>query len=357
MSTLKAAQFQRILLIKPSSLGDFLQALPVLNALRRALPSARIHWLINRQYADLLREHPALDGVIIFNREYFRSGYSDLSFVKEVFELSRRLRAGRFDLVIDLQGLFRSALMSRGTGARVRLGLSDAREWAGAFYTHRIELPATDLHAADRYMRCLGMLGIASQERDFSLPINRTAAAEVDQMLQRLGLDTRERFVLVVPGARWQSKRWLAERFAEVIDRIRDEVSLACVLGGAPSEAGLCRKVAESCKSKPINLAGETSLVQLAALMNRCELVLGHDSGTIHLAVALGKPLTCIIGPTDPNRTGPYGRSDSIVRAEVSCAPCRLRVCGDNKCMRLISVESVFTKVKSLLPSQVNHGQ
>ncbi len=349
MSRLRAAQFRRILLIKPSSLGDCLQALPVLNALRKALPGAKIFWLINREYADLLREHPALDGLILFNRECFRSGYGDLSFVKEVFELSRKLRAGRFDLVIDLQGLFRSALMSRGSGARVRLGLSDAREWAGAFYTHRIELQATDVHAVDRYMRCLEMLGVATKKRDFWLPIERGAAGEVDQMLGGAGLGRGQRFMLVVPGARWQSKRWPAERFIEVIDRIQDELSLACVLAGAPSEVELCGEVAGRCKSKPMNLAGQTSLVQLAALISRCELVLGHDSGTIHLAMALGKALTCIIGPTDPDRTGPYGRSDSIVRAEVSCAPCRLSVCAENKCMGLISVESVFAKVRCLL--------
>ena len=349
MSTVELAQFRKILLIKPSSLGDCLQALPVLNALRKALPVAKIVWLINREYADLLRKHPALDGLILFEREHFRSAQWDISFFREVFELSRKLRAERFDLVIDLQGLFRSALMSQGTGARVRLGLWDAREWARAFYTHRVELQPTDAHAVDRYMRCLEMLGIAWKKPDFWLPIDRVADAEVDRMLERAQLGSSQRFVLVVPGARWQSKRWRAERFAEVIDRIEDELSLPCVLAGAGGEVELCREVAGGCKSKPVNLAGRTSLVQLAALTSHCELVLGHDSGTIHLAVALGKPLACIIGPTDPNRTGPYGRSDSIVRAEVPCAPCRLSVCADNKCMSLISVESVFAKVRSLL--------
>ncbi len=351
MSTLRAAQFRKILLIKPSSLGDCLQALPVLNALRKALPVAKIVWLINREYADLLRGHPALDGLILFHREYFRLGHGDLSCVKEVFELARKLRGQRFDLVIDLQGLFRSALMSYGTGAGVRMGLWDAREWAGAFYTHRVELQPTDTHAVDRYMRCLEMLGITWKKPDFWLPIDPRAVGEVNRMLERAQLGSSQRFVLVVPGARWQSKRWPAERFAKVIDRIQDELSLPCVLAGAGGEVGLCREIAGGCKSKPLplNLAGETSLVQLAALISRCELVLGHDSGTIHLAVALGKPLTCIIGPTDPNRTGPYGRSDSIVRVEVPCAPCRLSVCTDNKCMNLISVESVFAKVRSLL--------
>ena len=349
MSILKLADFKNILLIKPSSLGDCLQSLPVLNALRKAHPDARITWLINREYADLLRDHPALDGVIIFHREYFRLGRGDLSFVKELFKLTRILRAQRFDLTIDLQGLFRSALMSRVTGVRVRMGLWDAREWSGAFYTHRTRPHPPDMHAVDRYMACLEMLGVDSKERNFWMPLDPRALGQVDQMLANSQLGSSGKFVLIVPGARWQSKRWPGERFAKLIDRIHDELALPCVLSGAPAEMELCRNVAGRCKSKPLNLAGETSLVQLAALMNRCELVLGHDSGTIHLAVALDKPLACIIGPTNPNRTGLYGRSDSIVRAQVSCAPCRLSVCADNKCMKLISVEDVFAKVKYLL--------
>ncbi len=130
MSTVERAQFRKILLIKPSSLGDCLQALPVLNALRKALPVAKIFWLINREYADLLRAHPALDGLILFHREYFRLEHGDFSFVKEVFELARKLRAQRFDLVIDLQGLFGWWLISYVNGAGVRLVLCVAMECA-----------------------------------------------------------------------------------------------------------------------------------------------------------------------------------------------------------------------------------
>lgn len=350
MNILGLAKFQKILLIKPSSLGDCLHALPILNALRRARPDAKIVWLINREYADLLRAHPALDELIIFHREYFRFGRGDLAFVKEIFRLSRTLRAQRFDLVIDLQGLFRSALMSRFTGAPVRLGLWDAREFAAAFYTHRTEPDRANVHAVDRYMDCLKMLGIDSKERNFWLPIDRRALGQVDQILAQAQLGPSQNFVLIVPGARWQSKRWPGEQFSKVIDRIQAQLSLPCVLAGAPGEVDLCQKIANGCrKAKPLILAGKTSVVQLAALISRCELVLGHDSGTIHLAVALDKPLACIIGPTDPKLTGPYGRGDSIIRVEVPCAPCRLSQCADNKCMHLISVESVFDKVRSLL--------
>ena len=356
MTPINAGRCRRILLVKPSSLGDCLQALPVLNSLRKTLPQARIVWLVNTEYAGILRNHPALDDLILFPRRLFRARHVGVGLCKEVFGLWSKLQGERFDLVIDLQGLLRSAMMTLATGAPVRLGLGDARELAGAFYTHRVHLKPTDIHAVDRYMRCLELLGIRSEQREFSLPIAPGASAGLDRIFTQADLRRPDKFVLVTPGARWQSKRWPAERFAAVIDRISSELSLPCVLAGSPSEAQLCGQVGRVCRSKPLNLAGLTALDQLAALVSLSELVLGHDSGTIHLAVALGKPLICIVGPTDPKRTGPYGRSNSIVTAEVDCAPCRRSVCPDNRCMTLITVESVFEKVKSSLSAPSTTG-
>ena len=352
MSHLEAKKFRRILLIKPSSLGDCLHGLGVLNALRRAMPEAKISWLINSEYAEIIESHPALDEVIRFDRGRFSTRGPRRGAVKEIFSLWGKLRGGRFDLVIDLQGLLRSGIMAAATGADVRLGLADARELAGLFYTHRAQLKNTDVHAVDRYMRCLEALGIRGDERDFSLPAEAKASDEVEQMLAEAGLGVNEKFVLVSPGARWESKRWSIDKFAKVIDGIREEMSLGCVLAGSGKERQLCERLAGMCDSEPVNLAGRTSLEQLGALVNRSELVLGHDSGTIHLAVAMNKPLVCIIGPTDPKRTGPYGRNDSIVSANVECAPCRRSVCADDRCMRLIGAETVLAKVKTLLSAK-----
>ena len=346
MDQLKDREFRRILLIKPSSLGDCLHALGVLNGLRKARPRAKISWLINSEYAELIEEHPGLDEVIEFNRGQFGAKKLGLAAVREVFRLCGELRARKFDLVIDLQGLLRSGLMAAATGADVRVGLADAREGAGLFYTHRVQLENTDVHAVDRYMRCLESLGMGTEERDFSLPVAAKVSEEIEGLLVEAGLKKNERFVLVAPGARWESKRWAIEKFAQVIDGIKEEMSLRCVLAGAKNEKDLCERLAGMCKSEPINMAGETSLKQLAGLVKRSELVVGHDSGTIHLAVAMDRPLVCIIGPTEPKKTGPYGREDSIVRVEVDCWPCRKEKCADNKCMDLIGVEAVLGKIK-----------
>ena len=348
-SKLQCGQFRKILLIKPSSLGDCVHAIPVLNALNKNLPAAEVFWLINSEYADLLTNHSGLAGLILFPRSLFRRGQLGYSTVAETWRVWRRLRAERFDLAIDLQGLFRSAIMSLASGARVRLGLSDARECAGRFYTHTVRPDPRDVHAVDRYMRSLDALGISAGEPDFSLPVDSGAVSQLRQMLAEGGPDELKEFVLVVPGARWQSKRWPAERFALVIDRMRRELSLPSVLAGSAGEIDLCREVAGLCHSPVLNLAGQTSLAQLMALMSTCKLVLGHDSGTIHLAHALRKPLVCLVGPTDPSKTGPYGRIDSVVKAKVPCAPCRQVVCEDNKCMSMISPEEVLAKVRACL--------
>ena len=347
MTGLKGKEFERILLIKPSSLGDCLHALPVLNALRAAKPKAKISWLINSEYAEIIETHPGLDEVIRFNRAHFRARNPGFEAVKEICRLGGELRGKKFDLVIDLQGLLRSGIMAAATGADIRVGLADARELAGLFYTHRVQLKDTDVHAVDRYMRCLEYLGIEGKERDFSLPVAAKASEEIEQMLAEDGVKPNEKFVLVVPGARWESKRWAIEKFAEVIDAIKEELSLRCVLAGTGAEGKICERLVGMCQAEPVNLAGRTSLRQLVALVKRSELVLGHDSGTIHLAVAMNRPLVCIIGPTEPKRTGPYGREDSIVKANVDCWPCRQTNCADNKCMELISVEAVLRKIKS----------
>ncbi len=351
MAELPVRQFRKILLIKPSSLGDCIHALPVLNALNKSLPEAEIFWLINSEYADLLSSHPGLAGLIFFRRSLFRARQLGYPTLAETWRLWRRLRAERFDLTIDLQGLFRSAAMSLASGARYRFGLPGAREFAGLFYTHQVRFDPGDVHAVDRYLRSLESFGISQGEPDFSLPVASTALSEVQQMLSASGLDERKEFVLVVPGARWQSKRWPIERFAAVIDGIRTELSLPSVLAGSAGEVELCRELAGLCHSRPLNLAGRTSLAQLIALIGTCRLVLGHDSGAIHLAHALVRPLVCLVGPTDPSKTGPYGGIDSVVRAGVPCAPCRRTVCPDNRCMTLMGPAEVLAKVEAILSS------
>lgn len=345
---LRDRPFQRILLIKPSSLGDVIHALPVLHGLRRRYPTAKIDWLINPAFAPLLSGHPDLNEAILFDRKKYGRMLFDWSGAKDFLRFVRGLQAKKYDLAIDLQGLLRSGFIARVSGARTRIGFRGAREGAHFFYTDLIEPPDSMEHAADRNYFVMQMLGAESFGLSFQLPIGEHAGTKATELLSasRIG---DEAVVLVAPGARWETKCWAAERFATVIDQIHEQTAARCVLVGGTDELPLCEAVARACRGNIVNLAGKTDLPTLAALIERCALLICHDSGPMHLAAALNRPLVCITGPTNPKRTGPYARGGDVIRVDLACSPCYLRKLSacphEHRCMADVRVDAVFQAV------------
>lgn len=352
-ASLQERTFERVLLIKPSSLGDVVHALPVLHALRRRYPHAGIDWLVATPFASLLEGHPDISEVILFDRKRFARLARSLRVVREFLRFVGRLRARRYDLVIDLQGLFRSGFLAAASGAPVRIGFADAREGARMFYTHRLPPAPPDTHAVDRNYRVGELLGFADSPVEFPLPIPAAVRDEASALLRQVGLGAGEPYIAVAPAARWETKVWAGERFAAAIDALQESRSTRCVLLGSPAEAETCRRISEACRTRPINVAGRTDVRLLAALLERAAVVLCHDSAALHLAVAFGRPLVCLIGPTNPRRTGPYRRLEDVVRLELDCSPCyfrRLRQCPhDHRCMRDLSTERVVAAVQRSL--------
>lgn len=357
-SDLSRKDFARILLVKPSSLGDVVHALPVLHGLRLRYPQARIDWLIASSLAPLLEDHPELDELVRFDRKRFgRVGLSpraSAAFVRFV----RDLRARKYDLVIDLQGLFRTGFLTHATGAPVRIGYSTAREGASMFYTHRVAVADADMHAVDRNYLVAQRLGFGDVPVTFKVAITDAARAAASSLLQTRGAVAGDRLVLVVPGARWETKRWLPGRFAETIDRLHAREGISCVLAGSGDEVALCEKIGGACATTPMNLAGQTNLRELTALVERSDVVLCHDSAVMHLAVASGRALVCLIGPTNARRTGPYRREGDVIRLDLDCAPCYLRRLAqcphDHRCMRDLDVSDVVAATeRALLADEV----
>lgn len=169
------------------------------------------------------------------------------------------------------------------------------------------------------------------------------------------GRDTH-RFVAVVPGARWETKVWLPERFAATIDELQTGHRVRCVLLGGLDETARCAQIATACRNAPINLAGQTSLRTMTALLAKADAVLCHDSGAMHVAVALDRPVVCLVGPTNPARTGPYGRPKDVVRLDLDCAPCYLRKLSqcryDHRCMKELGTTAVVEAVRRSLQRQ-----
>jgi lipopolysaccharide heptosyltransferase I len=359
-SDLAGRSFERILLVKPSSLGDVVHTLPVLHGLRSRHPKAKIGWLIAAPLAPLLESHRELDELVLFDRGRFGRLGRNLRVAWEFGTFLRGLRARRYDLVIDLQGLFRSGFLTWASGAGVRIGFEDAREGAAVFYTHRISAVEVDAHAVDRNYRVAQLLGFADVPIEFNLDLSESVCSQVRDMLGKASVTADDLLVVVVPGARWETKMWPAQRFAETIDRLHAVGGMRCVLLGGPGEVPLCERITTACRSSPINLAGRTNVPQLAAVIRLADLVLCQDSAAAHLAVAFDRPLVCLIGPTNPRRTGPYRRLDDVVAAGVPCAPCYLRRLDqcrhDQHCMEELSVSTVVAAAERSLAQTAAHG-
>ena len=333
----------RILLIKPSSLGDIVHALPTLHALRTAFPQAHIGWLVKRQWAGLLERCEGVDRIWPVGPGL--SGW--LSAVPS-------LRAARYDLAVDLQGLFRSAVMARLAGCPARIGFADGREGSPLFYTERVTVPTSDMHAVDRYLLIADALGAKRDAPSFRFRDLEEDRAAVGQLLVRHGIPSGAAWIAVNPSARWPTKRWAPERFAAAADELQRSGAGRIVLIGGPDARPEARAVASRMRTPSVDLTGETDVVLMPALLKSAAALLTNDSGPMHVAVAVGTPVVAVFGPTSPVRTGPYGRGHRILTAGISCSPCFSRTCRNPielECLTSVAPETAGAAVRELLKS------
>jgi len=321
---------RRILIIKPSAIGDVVHALPVLNLLRRKWPTAHVSWLVTPACAGLLHRHPMLDEVIRFERKELGKGWRSPRAAADLVRFTRDLGRRKFDLVIDLQGLFRSGWLAFATGAPYRVGPASAREGAWLFYTHRVPTGTPEQHAIERYLTIAQAVGCERSPVEFPFAVDDADRDYVARL-------TPARYAVLMPGANWLTKQWPVERFAALVGPLRERFGLDSVVAGGPDTADLAEKIPTAA-----NLAGRTNLRQLVALLERAELVVANDSGPMHIAAALGRPLVTPFGPTNPMRTGPYRRMDSVLRVEIPCSPCYSRRCSHISCLRWIETDPVL---------------
>jgi lipopolysaccharide heptosyltransferase I len=314
----------KILIIKPSSLGDIIHTLPTVARIRRRYPDARIAWLINTGFASLLKKCPVIDELIPFDRQR----YGSLGGLPAFADFLATLQGRQFDIVVDLQGLFRTGLLAYATLAPRRIGLSDSREGARLFHNEIVPVPRC--HAVDRYLLAARQLDCPPGPIEFPLG---------------LAPGKKEGWIAVNPSARWRTKLWGDANFAALIRQLpRDRV----VLTGAANERDAIEKIAQGCR----NLAGQTDLLELASLYRQCAVVITNDSGPMHLAAAVGTPVIAIFGPTDPALTGPYGDRHTVLRAAIPCSPCFKDHCAnrvERECMKMVTVEQVLAAAEPFL--------
>ncbi len=334
----------KVLLIKPSSLGDVITGVPLLRGLRRTFPDAHIAWLLTPACAGIVAGEAELDEVVDFDRRHFgRIGRSRAA-TRGFLAFCRALRRRRFEWVIDLQGLFRSGFLARVSGAAVRAGFADARELAAVFYTHPVRVRPG--HTIDRNIDLARRLGIDARQEDFTLNVSDEAEQFITSLLGGLGISPG-RYLAVAPGARWPSKLYPSRHWHKVIAELIGE--LPVVLTGSPPERQLCAELAEPFSGMAVNLAGETSLPQLVAVIASAAGLVCCDSAANLIAPAVSTPSVALIGPTRPQRTGPYGPLASALVAEVPCQGCLRRRCSHVTCMQTIDPAKVVSAVRDVL--------
>lgn len=326
----------KILVIKPSSLGDVVHSLPFLNSLRFCFPSAEIHWVIAAGLEGVLEGHPMIDKLVVIHKDKWKIISKAGHTLREIRKLSRELKDERYDLTVDLQGLLRSGLICAASAAPVRVGFKEAREGSRMFYSHRIE-GGREVHAVERYLKIAAALGCESRVIEFPF----APAADVRGFLN----DIDGPYAVIVPGARWKTKIWPAENFGKVASFL----PMKSVLIGGKKEISIADDVVAFSKGKAVSVAGKTSLQALIAIIRGACLVISNDSGPMHIAAAFGIPVVAIFGPTSPVRTGPYGEGHIIIKSDEKCSPCFRKQCDDLKCMKGITPDIVYKQMYKII--------
>ena len=344
LGELPSAPPRRVLIIKPSSLGDVVSALPVLRGLRRSFPDCRVDWLISTGCAPLLQGDGDLDQLVLFDRPLLGRWWRSRAGAKALVSLSQQIRRRGYDWVIDLQGLLRSGLFGWLSGAGVRAGFAHPRErLTRAFYTHAIDVGAA--HTIDRNIELARRLGIDARGEDFRLNVTPAARDRAIQLLRQGQLE-QGRFLVLVPPTRWPSKLYPARHWRALVGHLAGQYRMAIV--GAPSERDICAAVAQGLESAAVNLAGRTGLAELAALISLSAGVVCSDSAAMFIAPAVGVPALALVGPTRVELTGPYNLGGAVV-SSAPCRGCLSRRCRHTACMQLIDPSDVAVAARTLL--------
>ncbi|MBI4589759.1 MAG: lipopolysaccharide heptosyltransferase I [Candidatus Rokubacteria bacterium] len=332
----------KIAIVKLSSLGDVVHALPVAHALRRYFPRAHLTWIVEAREFAILKNHPDLDSVVPVDTRLWRRLVWRPAGAREVAgklsRLTERIRRARVDVAIDLQGLIKSGLLTAYTGAPVRIGFARAfcREPLNVlFTTERVTPPPHAVHIVEQYLSLLEPLGVTGARPVFDLPSDPEADRRIDEFLAEQGVKPQDRLVALNPGAGRRAKRWPVDHFGRLAERLAVEAGARVLLLWGPDEEAMARAIAANVTARAL-VAPSTTLPELRALLGRCALMVGSDTGPLHLAAALGTPCLGLYGPTRAERNGPYG------------ARCR-GLQSPNGTMGAISSDEVFRAAVELL--------
>lgn len=326
--------YHNILIIKPGAIGDLLQLTPVLRALRALFPDSRIYLLVGSPAtAELFRHNPYVHETIVYEKKGEHRSF------RSFLRLWQRLHAARYDLVLNFQrsNLKTWLLASSAFPCRVLVYHKSDRK---------------DLHAVVNHLETIGPLGVSAASLDLELfpgPGDRSFARDI--LASWIG-DNRP-VIALNPGASHPVNRWGAEQFSALADLLAERLGAHILIIGGREDTKLAENVARGMRSKPLIMTGKATLLQLAALLEHCDLLVSGDTGPMHIAAAVGTQVVALFGAADPARTGPVGRGHRVIRADdAACVPCRSRKCENSlylECMKKITAEKVFSVAAGML--------
>jgi heptosyltransferase-1 len=327
----------KILLVRLGALGDVVHAIPAAAALRKAFPDARIDWLVERTHREIVDLVTVIDRAIVLEAPTLKGWTLAV----------RELRQTPYDVAIDLQGLMKSAVLARASGAKRIIGFSiwHLREkTARPFYSETVE--AEGGHVIRKNLRLLRAVGVDEQEIAF--PLATPPSAALDRIRETVG---DRRFALINPGAAWPNKRWPIERFGEVASFLRDVCGMTPIVLWGPAEDGFARAVTAASSGAAV-LAPPTTITDLVAVARAAAIVVSGDTGPLHIAAAVGTPTVGLFGPTDPARNGPFAPGDVAVSRYDHCACHYDRRCHhDRWCLADVTVAEVCAVAQGRLRS------
>ena len=354
----------RILLVKPSSLGDIIHTLPLAHALKRCAPDCSIGWVVEEAFQEILLADASIETVYPIRipstsnpgadsrlQAYWQAFVATSSVL---LKLRKILKKKPYTLVFDLQASFRSGLLAMMNPRGKRIGFADARELNTFFQHEKISVPEDIEHALDKNLLFAQVVHCEVIEDDFHLDTSKDAEAQVEIFLRESGIhkeagkEGKDVFVYAQPAARWQSKQWLVNRWSELADRLQ-QAGIRVVFGGSKQDISMLQTIEKGMLTPAIHAAGRLRLGETAALLKKAAAYVGVDTGPMHMAALTGTPVVALFGPTHPERVGPYGTKSRVLQADgLDCLCCRKRYCTHQRCMHGLSVERVFASVIEL---------
>jgi lipopolysaccharide heptosyltransferase I len=341
----------RILIIKLSAIGDVIHSLAFLNAMKKSFPASKISWVVSEKAFSILEGHPMLENVFVFKRD--KLGKNPLNPINWM-EINRSLKLLfkdigkiKFDIAVDLQGLFKSGIITNLVNAEEKIGFAGQRELSSLFLTRKLPKYNYETHAVDRYLSIAKYLGADIENPGFPLYYNQNDYDLFEKILndnKLLGKDIAG----IIPGAGWKTKLWTSHGFSKVVTYLNNK-GIKSIIIGSDADKHHASEIISQSGTNPIDFTGKTSLKVLALLYKKMKMVISTDTGPMHLADASGIPVISLFGTTAPWRTGPYHNINNVIRTGIKCSPCFRKNCTNPVCMTEISPESVIEKINKIL--------